>query len=256
MALAGDVASQRALVAGAEADIPLLDQAEVDMLAALAVLTGQAAQTFTVAEDRLTGLAALSIPVPGLSSELLYRRPDVAAAEAGLAASRADVAAARAAMLPRITLTAQGGVDGGTEPSRFLYALMAGLTAPVFNRERLAGERDTAIGLRLEREADYRRVVLTALSDVERTVKAIANIDRNIAALETQAREAERALAAAEARYRVGVDDLIVSLDAQRTLYAARERLVQARGDRVAALVALYRALGGGWTAVPPTDGV
>lgn len=248
MALVGDLASQRALVAGAKGDLALLDQAEAELRAALALLLGRPAQDFTVSGLGIDALASLPRVSPGLSSELLLRRPDIAAAEAGLAAASADLRSARAAMLPRITLTASGGVEGGTSPSAALYNLLAGLTQPLIDHGRLAGARDTAEGLRLEREAAYRGSILVALSEVERDLKAIASLDRAVAELATQVAEAVKALDAAEARHRVGVEEIIVSLDAQRTLYAARDRLAQIKGSRLAWTISLQRTLGGGWS--------
>ena len=247
LALAGDLAAQRALVAGEEADLVALGQVEGDLLAALALLVGQPAQGFAVAGNGLDAIPHEPVVTPGLSSDLLRRRPDIASAEAVLAAARADVRAARAAMLPSITLTAGGGVEGGVGPSAAFYNLLAGLTQPIFDHGRLAGQRDTAEGVRIEREAAYRKAILQALSEVERNLRAVDSLDRTVDALDTQAKEAARAAAAAEARYRAGVDDIIVSLDAQRTLYAARARLAQARGDRLTATMSLQRVLGGGW---------
>ncbi|WP_066520084.1 efflux transporter outer membrane subunit [Sphingobium cloacae] len=247
LALAGDLAAQRALVAGEEADLAALGQAEGEYLAALALLAGQPARSFAVAGYGLAAMARLPAVSPGLPSELLLRRPDIASAEATLAAASADVRAARAAMLPGISLTAARGVEGGTGPSAAFYNLLAGLTQPILDHGRLAGERDTAEGVRIEREGAYRKTILLALSEVERDLKAMESLERSIAALESQVREASRAADAAEARYRAGVDEIIASLDAQRTLYAARGRLAQAQGDRLAASISLQQGLGGGW---------
>lgn len=248
LALAGDLAAQRALVAGEEGELAVLGQAEGELLAALALLAGRPAQGFTVAGQGLDAITQRPVVVPGLSSELLLRRPDIASAEAALVAARADLRAARAAMLPSISLTAGRGIEGGNGPSAAFYNLLAGLTQPLLDHGRLAGQRDTAEGLRIEREGAYRKAVLQAFSEVERDLAALASLDRASAALQIQVDEATRAAAAADARYRAGVDEIIVSLDAQRTLYAARGRLAQVRGDVLAATIALQRTLGGGWS--------
>ena len=253
LALAGDLAAQRALVAGEEADLATLGQAEGELVAALALLVGRQAQGFTVAGQGLAAIAREPKVVPGLSSDLLLRRPDIASAEAALASASADVRAARAAMLPSITLTAARGVEGGSGPSSAFYNLLAGLTQPILDHGRLAGERDTARGLRSEREAAYRKAVLQAFSEVERDLTAVASLGQAVAALERQVSEATRASAAADARYRAGVDEIIGSLDAQRTLYAARDRLAQARGNRLASMISLQQVLGGGWHAESAT---
>lgn len=247
LALVGDVAAQRALVAGEEAELATLGQAEGELRAALALLTGKQAQGFMVAGEGLGAIMREPEVVPGLSSDLLLRRPDIASAEAALSAAEADVRAARAAMLPSITLTAARGVEGGSGPSSAFYNLVAGLTQPILDQGRLAGERDAAKGLRTEREAAYRKAVLQAFSEVERDLTAIASLGDAVAALERQVSEAARASAAAEARFRAGVDEIISSLDAQRTLYAARDRFAQVRGSRLEATISLQQVLGGGW---------
>lgn len=246
----------RLMVTGEEGELAVLGQAEGELRAALALLVGRPAQGFAVAGQGLDAIARLPAVVPGLSSELLLRRPDIASAEAALVASRADVRAARAAMLPSISLTAGRGVEGGTGPSAAFYNLLAGLTQPLLDHGRLAGQRDTADGLRIEREGAYRKAVLQAFSEVERDLAALTSLDRARAALQVQVDEAARASAAADARFRAGVDEIIVSLDAQRTLYAARARLAQVRGDVLAATIALQRTLGGGWSRSqpPPPD--
>jgi len=254
LALVGDLAAQRSLVASEEAELAVLGQAEGEFLAALALLVGRPAQGFSVAGDGLDAIARNPAVVPGLSSELLLRRPDIASAEAGLAAAKADVRVARAAMLPSITLTAGGGIEGGTSPSAAFYHLLAGLTQPILDHGRLAGERDTAEGLRMEREGAYRKAILQAFSEVERDLTAIASLDRAITALEVQVKEAAHASAAADARFRAGVEEIVASLVAQRTLYAARDRLAQVRGSRLAATISLQQVLGGGWRVDDPGE--
>jgi multidrug efflux system outer membrane protein len=106
----GQLAQQRALAAIQEASIPPLKQSETDALAALAVLFGRPAQGFTIHGTGLVSIVPAAVE-PGLPSELLIRRPDIATAEAQLAAAKADVAAAGAAMFPRISLTGAAGVQ-------------------------------------------------------------------------------------------------------------------------------------------------
>jgi len=247
-ALAGDVAAQHTVAAEAEAQVAALDRAETAALASLAVLLGRPAQGFAVRTISLDAIAAPPIASPGLPAELLARRPDVASAEAALAASGADVQAARAAMLPRIALSASGGGQVGAGPSEALYNLIAGLAQPLFDHGALAGQRDLAVGVRRERAADYRKAVLAALGDVERTLKACRQLDREVSARTVAADEAARALAEVRTRYRAGSEDMVAVLDAERTLFAARDALAAIRAERLRAFVALYAALGGGWT--------
>ena len=248
-ALDRDVDAQRALVADREAILPDLVQSETEALAALAILLGRAPQGFTL---KAAGMGSLSFPpivTPGLTTELLERRPDIAAADARLAAAGADVASARAAMLPRLTLSGSGGGRFGLGPSTALYELIAGLAQPLFDYGALAGQRDLALGLQRERTAEYRQAVLNALADVEKALVAMRTSEETLAARQTGAEAAQRAEAQTSARFRAGAEDMITVLNAQTTLYDARDAALTARALRLRAIVALYRVLGGGWSS-------
>lgn len=250
-ATALELAQQRGLVAAQRRQLAALRQQAGDARTALAVLLGQ------------PGLALESAPQPsawqglhesridaGLPSQLLTRRPDIARAEARLAAANANVAVARAAMLPRLTLSARLGT-GGDRPGRMfdnpLYSLAAGLAAPVFDAGRLAAGSDRAQARREELLADYRQAIVAAFGDVEVTLNATAGLQAQSLAQHEELLQAQRALALAENRWRAGAESLLTLLDAQRTLYAAQDLGVQLKLARLQARVGLYRALGGGW---------
>lgn len=243
-----ELAQQRGLVAGQRRALAALRQQETDARTAIALLLGQtgtpiiASQTLEAIQVQRTGA--------GLPSLLLTRRPDIARAEAQLAAASADVQAARAAMLPRLTLTAGIGSSDerlGRMLDNPLYSLAAGLAAPIFNGGRLAGERDLALAKREELLAGYRAAIVAAFCDVEVALNAAAGLDAQAAAQAEELAQAQRALTLAEARYRAGAETLLVLLDSQRTLYAAQDAAVQLKALRLRAVVDLNKALGGGW---------
>ncbi|UMR31840.1 TolC family protein [Massilia sp. MB5] len=186
----------------------------------------------------------------GLPSALLARRPDIASAEAQLAAADADLAAARAALFPSLTLdgalaSSAKGFSGLFDNP--VYSLAAAISAPLFDGGRLAAGRDLAGARRQELLAAYRRTVMAAFADVERALNAIASLAIQRSAQDEELREAGRALALAEARYRAGAENALTLLDAQRTLYAAQDASLQLQLARLQASVALHQALGGGW---------
>ncbi|NLF55897.1 MAG: efflux transporter outer membrane subunit [Thauera phenolivorans] len=256
-----DVSRQRTEVLAQRAAIEPLEVQERQTRSALAILLGRAPQTLAAADERLVELAVPAVS-PGLPSQLLLRRPDIAASEAGLAAAAADVAAARAALLPSLNLSATGGVASGAllslaDPTESL-SLSAALLQRIFDggrlRSQVAIERSRQRAL-LE---DHRRIVLAALKEVE---DALGNTSRDAnreAAQHAIIAEAERSLRLAELRYREGADDLLAVLDAQRTLFSAEEQLALLRLARLTDAVDLYKALGGGWTpaeaGVPPSS--
>ena len=244
-----DLAQQRGLVAAQRRAHAALRQQASDAETALALLLGTTAKAFELQGPRLD---ALQVPVIGVDapSALLVRRPDIARAEARLAAADANVLAARAALLPTVSLSA----TVGTGESRFgrlfdnpLYGLAAGLAAPVFDGGRLAGNRQLAEAKREELLADYRAAIVGAFADAETALNGVLAIDAQAAAQAAELAEARRAAELSEARYRAGAETLLALLDAQRTLYAAQDLSVQLRMARLQARVSLYRAMGGGW---------
>jgi len=243
-----ELAQQRGLVASQRQAIEALRQQVQGHQTALAVLLGQATPP-PVQADTLAGLQPPAIGA-GLPAELLVRRPDVARAEAQLAAAHADLRAARAALLPRITLGAGLGVGAERLGRAFdnpLYSLAAGLTAPIFDGGRLAAGAEIAQARRDELVAQYQAAIVAAVGDAEVALQAVAGTDAQTAAQAQVLEQAQQAHALAQVRYRAGADTLLTLLDAQRTLYAAQDNAALLRQARLIASVALYKALGGGW---------
>jgi outer membrane protein, multidrug efflux system len=189
-------------------------------------------------------------PNAGLPSAIVTRRPDVAAAEARLAAAHANVDAARAAMLPTITLTGSVGTGGDRIQRIFdnpLYTVAAGLTAPIFDAGSLAASRDMAVAKQRELLASYRQTIVTALGDVERALNADVGAQAQKQAQDQELQEARRTLMLAESRYRAGAETSLTVLDAQRTLFDAEDVQIQMQLSRLLAAVLVARAAGGGW---------
>ncbi|PIC01730.1 efflux transporter outer membrane subunit [Caulobacter sp. X] len=232
--------------------VPALELAIRRQEGALALLVGQTAQPIA----RGT-LAALVIPQPGapLPSTLLNRRPDIAQAEATLAASDASLAAARAAFLPQVRLSAAGGglsvqhVDSITA-----WSLGASALAPIFDGGRLRAQSDAAAARRDQAAFAYRKAVLTAFSEVESALEGTGRLAEQEAAAVRQRAAAASALNHARKRYQAGYVAYLEELDAQRGLLATDLALSQVREARLQNAVALYQALGGGWTETKPAQ--
>ncbi|SFP16146.1 efflux transporter outer membrane subunit [Variovorax sp. 770b2] len=253
-----DLAQQRGLVAARQRELAALQRQANDAETALAQLLGAPAWPPALRADREEGiqgatpLASLKMPSieAGIPALALTRRPDIARAEARLAAADANLQAARAALLPGVSLGATIGLQGQA-PGRLidnpLYSLAAGVVAPIFDGGRLRGERDLSEARRSELLAGYRAAILGALADAETALNAVAGTDAQASAQAEELLQARRAAALSESRYRAGAETLLVLLDAQRTLYAAQDLAVQLQQQRLQSRVALYRALGGGW---------
>jgi multidrug efflux system outer membrane protein len=193
---------------------------------------------------------------PGLPSELLLRRPDVAEAEANLASAHANVDAARAAFFPQIGLSADGGVASAAlgmllHSSNFGWDIGANLLQTIFDGGKLAGQQDLAQATEKVLVANYRQVVLGAYSDVETALQQVANNGKAMEHLAREVDAAKQAFAISKLQYEHGATDLLTVLQAQQTLFSAEDQLAQATQGRLAASVHLYEALGGGWSEDP-----
>lgn len=249
-----ELAAQKATLAAAAIAIPELQQQESEALAALAVLLGRQPEDFTVEAQSLESLNE-PVVAAGLPSELLTRRPDVFKAEANMRAANADLVAARAALLPSLTLTASGGLQNpalnaavttlsGVGPT---LNLGASLTQTIFDGGKLRAMRVETQARDDELIVAYKAAILAALVDVENALNALRHLEDAKASQQEGVAQNERAFEGATLRYKEGSGDFLTLLEAQRTLYAARDQYSQYKLARLRALVALCKALGGGW---------
>lgn len=247
-----EVSQQEALVSTERAAIPPLEITLRQNIAALAVLVGRAPANFTVHGGMLTQIVVPRI-TPGMPSELLYQRPDIRQAEAQLAASNFSVEAARAALFPQIQLTAQTGVQSAAlaslfGPGAWFYTLSAGLTQPLFDGFLLESQLKQAKGVQLQNLQAYRKAVLSAFSDVEKALVALAQSTQQ-ERLQTEAVASSRkAFEVSETQLRAGTVNLVTVLLTQQTLLTAENTLAQVRLTKLLAASSLFQALGGGWT--------
>ncbi|WP_130911620.1 efflux transporter outer membrane subunit [Pseudomonas sp. Sample_9] len=251
-ATALELAQQKSLVAEQQRRLPLVQQQAREAQISLAALLGRPVQTLPLPTQSFAQLHWPDI-ASGVPSELLSRRPDIASAEAKLAAAQADVTVARAAMLPKITLTASlgSGADLAADLLRTtFYNLSSGLTAPIFNNGRLSAERDKAKARQDELLETYRGAIINGFADVEKALSSIRGLDEQRQWQSEELNQAQTAFDIAQSRYQAGAEDLLTVLQTQRTLYAAQDLNVQLRLARLQASIALYKALGGGWEVI------
>ncbi len=193
----------------------------------------------------------------GLPSEVLLLRPDVREAEHELKARNADIGAARAAFFPRIALTGSVGLASAELDDLFSSSAMTAwsfipqITVPIFQAGRLKAnlryselQSDIAV-------ARYERAIQVAFREVADALAARKTLVDEREAQQAQAAAAQEAYDLSYARYKSGIDSFLQVLDAQRTLYAAQQRVIEIEKRRLANLVALYKALGGGAPAAP-----
>ena len=219
---------------------------------ALDLLVGKpvsAGLTAVALDDAATGLLPLPAELP---SSVLLRRPDIRAAENTLRAANADIGAARAAFFPSISLTGaaetaspalSGLFDAGTRS----WSFVPKLNLPIFQGGRLLANLSLSKADRDIALAGYERAIQAGFRDVSDALALTGTLARQRQAQEALVAAAERADSLAAARYRSGRDSHLVRLDAERTLFAARQGLVAVRLAEQGNRISLYRVLGGGW---------
>jgi multidrug efflux system outer membrane protein len=255
-----DVSQAETQLASAEAQIPAVQLQRATFLHALAVLCGQPAPTFEVSPTKGALAAAKrafdagpGIPV-AVPSELLERRPDIAAAERLMAAANADVGLAHAAFYPRVMLNGLAGFQSIDASTLFnwqsrVWSVGPSLSLPLFtggrNRAQLAAARaayDAAV-------ANYRQTVLSAFQDVEDQLAAQRLLAQQSEKESVALNSARRTLDISMTKYKGGVITYLDVVIAQSAALALEQTVVQLAEQRLAASVSLIKALGAGWTA-------
>ncbi|HEX5461119.1 MAG TPA: efflux transporter outer membrane subunit [Steroidobacteraceae bacterium] len=246
-----DLAQEQAQIQAVQGQLPLLEEQALEAQVALAVLIGRPPEGFAVQAQSAQTLRLPEV-APGLPSQLLLRRPDVAEAEANLAAAHANLQAARAAFLPQFALSGSAGFSSAATAAllhgpSFLWDAGAQLVQTIFDGGRLIGQKDLAYATQEELIASYQNAVLNAYADVESALGQVRNFAAQEQHLRQEVAAAREAFQISQLQYRQGVADLLNVLQAQQTLFGARDALAQARQARLQATVHLYAALGGGW---------
>jgi multidrug efflux system outer membrane protein len=220
------------------------------------VLVGKAPAELDMAAQPLA-FAPIAIPA-GLPSQLLERRPDIAAAERAMAAANARIGVARAAWFPRLTLSGLFGFESADLGDLFrsssrTWALgpIAGtaLAMTVLDGGRRKANEEGAHAAFDETAANYRQSVLTALREVEDALSGLRILAQQAAEQANSIEAAQRAAQLSSARYRAGYVNYLEVIDAERQVLATQRAATQVERERALATVALVRALGGGWEA-------
>ena len=188
----------------------------------------------------------------GLPSELLRRRPDIRFAERQLAAATAQVGAAMADLFPRFFLTGAAGLqsvsasDWISAGSRY-WSIGPTIRWPIFDAGRIRAQIEIRNAQQEQALRQYERAVLAAFGDVEKALVNYAQEQVRHRTLAEAVKANRRAVAMAQELYVRGLDDYLNVLDTQRALYVTETELAQSEATMAANLVALYKALGGGW---------
>jgi NodT family efflux transporter outer membrane factor (OMF) lipoprotein len=246
-----DVNQQTTLVATAAAQMPQLQAEAQARIHALAVLLGQAPESLS---GELNGGGPIGVPPPtlplGLPSELLLRRPDVRAAERRLAASNAAIGVRTAGFYPKINLIGLVSFAGSSDllaTQNLLAAALGLIREPIFDGGRIRAGLGQAQEARTQAQLAYRLAVLGALRDVEDGLARYQAEETRRDELAKSVSAAEATLGIAQDRYRTGFVTFVDVLNAQYALLGTKDQLTQSEALLATDLIALYKALGGGW---------
>jgi len=249
-----DLRQAEGVVEQASASLEAYVRARAQDENALRLLVGGALPAALPAGRTLAEQGLLTDIPAGLPSELLQRRPDIAAAEQSLLAANANIGAARAAFFPKISLTGELGTASPTVSGLFgsgqsAWSFVPQVSLPIFSGGANVANLDLAwIQKRIE-IATYEKAIQTAFREVADGLAARGTYDRQIQALQRNEASQARRLQLSALRQKNGIDNYLSVLEAQTDLYTAQQSLVAARLARASNLVTLYKALGGGWIA-------
>jgi outer membrane protein, multidrug efflux system len=265
-----DVEQARTNVEQTRAQLPTLESSIAQTMHRLATLAGLEPAGL---RDRLRPVSAFpSIPSAiaiGIPASTLRQRPDVRAAEQRVLAEDARVRQAKTQRLPQLSLSGSLGTQfvrrGLSASSELATAALSGGASLVsslaasafqtlFDGGRIRQQIAVQTAAQEQAAALYEATILTALEDVENALVSFERTRERLAALTRAATAANNAAALASTQYQAGLADFQRVLDTQRTALSVEDSLAQTQGDRVTALVQLYKALGGGWSPATATD--
>ncbi|MCE3233149.1 MAG: outer membrane protein multidrug efflux system [Rickettsiaceae bacterium] len=252
-----DVSRARGERESFEASIPNLEAEVQAGIYRISLLTGKEPEYYL---EKM--LANPSLPTPpdivpiGMRSEILRRRPDITVSERKLAAASADIGIATADLFPSISLT--GGIGTGARVFSDLftggsgaYSLAGALQWSVFNSGANNARIDVARASSKSALAEYEKVVLSALSEVETSLARYGSEWQTLKQLNAAVKTRKEGYRIAKLRYEAGQENFLVILDAERSLITAQDKVIQSETSILTDLTQLYKALGGGWQTEP-----
>ncbi|HMA14819.1 MAG: efflux transporter outer membrane subunit [Bacteroidota bacterium] len=248
-----DLANATGQASGTEAGIPSLEADYAAAVHRLSVLTGRPPAALKARLAAEGPIPAPALPLPtGVPADLLRTRPDVRLAERQLAQATAEIGAAEAARYPSFSLTGSlstsaASVGDLAQSTSISWVFGPTLTLPIFNAGQLAAAVEVEEAQRDQSFVAFRAAVLTALEEVENALVSFTKERERYESLAASAAAFRDAARLARLLYQSGATDFLEVLDAERSLYAAEDSLIQSRIAITTDYIALNKALGGGW---------
>lgn len=248
-----DVAQQEAQVDSTASTIPSF-QAQIRLnMHHLGTLLGQFPGSLQAELDPVGPIpVGPSYVPPGVPGDLLRRRPDVRRAERQLAETTANIGVATADLFPKFSITGALGDESESLKSIFdwtsrTYEIVPGVSWDIFNAGKVSSNIDVQNARQAEALEAYRKVVLQSISDVDDSLVSFNREQVRLEALRGAVTANQKAVDLSTELYEKGSTDFLYVLDAQRSLFAAEDEMAQSEEQVTIDLVAVYKALGGGW---------
>lgn len=255
-----DVAQAEAQLASTRSQVPVLETLQRQIMHQLGVLLAQSPASLVEELSRPGSLPPTPMEVPaGVPSDLLRRRPDIRRSEREVAAATARIGVATADLFPRFSLTGSFGVQTQDVrhmlDSKSLFGTVGpSVSWPIFEGGRIRANIEVQNAREAQALAFYGRSVLTALAEVEDALVAYTQERVRYEHLTEAVRANRQAADLAHERYSKGIESFLVVLESERSLYASEDALVISQGQAVNDLIAVYKALGGGWAEAPSQE--
>ena len=248
-----DVAQAKSVYFNTKASIPQLESGINQYITSLAVLLGTYPQEIRPVLERVGELPDYMEPISiGIPADLLMRRPDIRSAEHQINAQAASLGASKSDWLPQVFIKGSVGYASKdfkdlTKHKSFTYEIAPALSWTIFNGGKLVNATKSARAQLDEAIDQFNQTVLTAVQETDNAMTAYRSSIKQIVALREVRNQGQETLTLSLDLYKQGLTPFQNVLDAQRSLLSYENQLVQARGNSLLQLIALYQALGGGW---------
>lgn len=254
-----EVAQADAQVAATRAQLPALDTSKKQAVHALSILLGREPGALLNRFEASRPIPAAVNPAPAdLPSELLRRRPDIRRTERQLAAASAEIGVATAELYPKVNLAAFLGLQNSRitdfTPIGKSWSMASSLSMPIFNWGKLQANIKAKKALYEQSFFAYRSAILTAFKEVEDALAAYVNELERRRSLARNVEASRLAVDLAKERYLKGLTSFLDVLTAEKVLYQAQSDFLASEAESALQLVALYKALGGGWQQEPVAE--
>jgi multidrug efflux system outer membrane protein len=240
------------VVAQAEAELALAKTSvpRLEMLIGmeenyLSTLLGMEPRSINRGLPMLEQMNLPGINTPGLTTDLITRRPDIIMAEQTLVAANANIGVARAMMLPTIGITAN--VGAAFMPTTMIYSALGNLVAPIFQGGKLRANVKIAEAQKEQMLYTYQKTIVNSLKEVSDALLQVQKLREIVVSQETTAKAAQTAYELSDQLYNAGYASYLDVINTQSMLFEAQVALSQAQSDELTAMVNLYTTLGGGW---------